>query len=94
VQLVAQKSRDDKPYINASLNVVVSIEASPPTYYISKTIGISKYLLSKAILWKIHVDMIGKNIWGTFHRSMCFDDLSENDCQLILEFWEMATTIS
>ncbi len=64
MQLVAQKSRDDKPYINAFLNIVVSIEASPPTYYISKTIGISKCLLSKTIPWKIHVDMIGKNIWG------------------------------
>jgi hypothetical protein len=60
-QLVTQKSRDDKPNINAFLNVVLSIEASPPTHYISKTIGINKYLLSKAIPWKIHVNMISKN---------------------------------
>jgi hypothetical protein len=75
------------------LNVVLPIEASPPTYYISKTIGISKYLLSKAIPWKIHVDMIGKNIWGGFPQINVFYDLGENDRQLILEFWEMATTI-
>jgi hypothetical protein len=63
-QLVAQKKKDNLPYRNVLLIAVVSHQSGPSQHYIYRTIGGSRYLLSKAITRKIHVDLIGDNIWG------------------------------
>jgi len=52
------------PYKNVFLTTMVSHQSGPSQHYIYWTIGGSRYLLSKAITRKIHVDLIGDNIWG------------------------------
>jgi hypothetical protein len=61
-QLVVQKTKDNLPYKNVLLTTMVSHQSGPSQHYIFRTIGGSKYLLSKVITWKIHVDLIGDNI--------------------------------
>jgi hypothetical protein len=63
-QLVAQKSKENLSYKNTLLIIVVSNEVGPSQHYISKTISGSRYLLSKVVTYKIHVGLIGDNIWG------------------------------
>jgi hypothetical protein len=63
-QLVVQKEKDNLPYRNVLLTAMVSHQSGPFQHYIFQTIGGSIYLLSKAITQKIHVDLIGDNIWG------------------------------
>jgi hypothetical protein len=61
-QVVAQKPKENLPYRNAFLTAMVSYEAGPSQQYIFKTIGGSRYLLSKAIPHGVHVTLIGENI--------------------------------
>ncbi len=63
-QRVAQKTKNNLPYRNVLLIVVVSHQSEPFQHYISQTISGSRCLLSKAITQRIHVDFIGDNIWG------------------------------
>jgi hypothetical protein len=65
-QLVVQKKKKKKnlPYRNVFLTTMVSHQSGPSQRYIYWTIGGCRYLLSKAITRKIHVDLIVDNIWG------------------------------
>ncbi len=69
--LVSHKSRDNRHYKNALLSVIVSIETSPSTRFIFKTIGNSRYLLSKVVTWKIHVELKRENL-GRFAMETTF----------------------
>jgi hypothetical protein len=62
-QLVTQKSKENLSYKNTFLITMVSNEVGPFQRYISKTIGGSKYLLSKAVTCRIHVGLTRDNIW-------------------------------
>jgi hypothetical protein len=93
-QLVAQKTKDNLPCINAPLIAMMSNQAKPSQCNISRTICSTRYLLSKAITQRIHVDLIGDNIWKRLPQRQHSDSLGEGDHQLILKFWDTSTTIS
>jgi hypothetical protein len=67
-QLVVQKTKDNLPYKNVLLTAMVSRQRGPSHSYIFQTINGSRYLLSKAITWGIHGDLIRDNIWGGLPR--------------------------
>jgi hypothetical protein len=87
-QLVAQKSKENLSYRNTLLTIVVSNEVGPSQRYISKTIGGSRYLLSKAVTHRIHVGFIGDNIWGGLPQKWCSNIVGEIDHELS---WIFAT---
>ncbi len=93
-QLVAQKSKENLSYRNTLLITVVSNEVGPSQRYISRTIGGSRYLLSKAVTYRIHVGLIGDNIWGGLPQKQCSNIVGEIDHELILNFCDTSTTIS
>jgi len=94
VQFVTQKSKENLPYTNAFLTAVVSNEVGPSQRYICKIFGGSRYLLSKAITRKVHVNLIEENIWGRLPWKWCSNVVAKGDHELILKFWDIATTIS
>jgi hypothetical protein len=61
-QLVAQKAKDNLPYRNALLIVIMSNQIGPFQHNISRTIGNTMYFLSKVITQIIHVDFTGDSI--------------------------------
>jgi hypothetical protein len=93
-QLVAQKSKENLSYKNTFFTIVVSNEVGPSWRYISRTIGGSKYLLSKAITHRIHVGFTRDNIWGGLPQKWHLDIVGEANHELILNFWDTSTTIS
>jgi len=93
-QLVAQKSKENLSYRNTFFTIVVSNEVGPSQCYIFKTIGGSRYLLSKAVTHRIHVGLIGDNIWGGLPQKWCSNIAGEVDHELILNFCDTSTTIS
>jgi hypothetical protein len=83
--LKAHKSKENLSFKNAFLTVVVSNNNGGPSQrFISKTIGGTKYLMGKVVMQKIHVDLIGENIWGGLSWKMRLDVTDEIDHQLIL----------
>ncbi len=93
-RLVSYKSSDNMHYKNALLSVVVSTGIGPFAWLIYRTISSSGYLLSKVVTQIINVELTWENIWGGLPRKQRYDVLGEGDHELILEFWNMATTIS
>jgi hypothetical protein len=67
MQLKVHKSKENLSFIYALLTVVVSNNSGGPSqHFISKIINGTKYLMGKAVMRKIHVDLTRKNIWGGF----------------------------
>jgi hypothetical protein len=64
---------------------MVSHQRGPSHYYIFWTISGSKYLLSKAMTWGIHVDLIRDNIWGGLPWKHWSDAWGENNCWFVFE---------
>jgi hypothetical protein len=86
-QLVAQKPKENLPYKNALLTTMVSNEAGPFQRYTFKTIGGSRYLLSKVITQRVHANLIRENIWGKLPRNWCSNVVVKGDHELIFKFW-------
>ncbi len=71
MQLKVHKSKENVSFRNALLIVVVSNNSGRPSQrFISRTIGGTKYLMGKAIMRRIHVDLTRENIWGGFPWKM------------------------
>jgi len=64
VHMATNRSNENVVYQNALLSVVVSSKHKGSQSFMSKTIGVSRYSLKKAIVRRVHVDQIGENIWG------------------------------
>jgi hypothetical protein len=62
--MATNRSNENVVYQNALLSVVVSSKHKGSQSFMSKTIGVSRYSLKKAIVRRVHVDQIGENIWG------------------------------
>ncbi len=60
-QLVAQKTKDNLPYKNALSTAMMSNQARPFQRNISRMLGSTKHLLSKAITQRIHLDLTWDN---------------------------------
>jgi hypothetical protein len=93
-QLASNKSKENFPIKNVLLTIVVSNQIGPSPCFISKAIGGTKYLLGKVVFRRIHVDLIGENIWGGLPQKRRSNVLNETHCQKVLDFWDTATTIS
>jgi len=79
------------PFLGLTRNL--GVRHGPSQRYISRTIGGSKYFLSKAITHRIHVGLIGDNVWGRLPQKRCSNIVGEIDHELILNFCDTSTTI-
>jgi hypothetical protein len=95
MQLKAHKSKENLSFRNAILIAIVSNNNGGPSQrFIFKTIGDTRYFMGKAVMRRIHVGLTKENIWGGLLWKAWLDAMDEIDRQLILQFWEIASTIS
>jgi hypothetical protein len=92
--MVANKSSENAGYRNALLTTVASREDEPSQRFLQKTLQASRHTLRKAILRRAYVDDTRDNFWGGLSRKRRSDSLSKEDWQVIVSFWDTATTIS
>jgi hypothetical protein len=92
--MVANKSTENILYRNALLLVVASQEEGPSERFLEETLQATRHTLRKAVVRRAYIDGIGENLWGGLSRKKRSDRLSEREQQLIINFWDTATTIS
>jgi hypothetical protein len=79
---------------NSLLTTVASNQVGTSQWFISKTLSSTRYLLGKAITRRLHVNLTKENFWGGLPWKCHSNVLGEGDLQLVLNFWDITTTIS
>ncbi len=85
MQLKVHKSKENLSFRNVIITIVVSNNIGGPSQrFISKTIGGTRYLMGKVVMQRIHVDLIGENIWGRLPWKMWSNAMDETNYSLLL----------
>jgi hypothetical protein len=81
-------------YRNAILSTIVFSANGTSQNFIPKALGVTRYSLRKVRTRNVHVDEINENIWGGLPRKWHYHVIDEKDHELIMIWWDTATTIS
>lgn len=92
--MTLNKSSKNRVYRNAILFAIVSSTNGASQNFIPKALRATRYSLRKALIRKVHVDETNENVWVGLPRKWHCDVIDEKDCELIMRWWDNATTIS
>jgi hypothetical protein len=92
--MVANKSTENAQYKNELLSAIVSWKDGPSKRFLAKMLQATQHTLRKVVVCQAYIDGTGENFWGGLPRKKRSDRLSEREQQLIINFWDTATTIS
>jgi DNA polymerase sigma len=81
-------------YRDAIFSAIVSSTNGASQNFIPKALRATRYSLRKALIIKVHVDETNENIWVGLPRKWHCDVIDEKDSELIMRWWDTATTIS